>query len=139
MLRGSPRKRLFLRDPGSLRLLIDMPLAARVAAQLRTDGHDAIHLREQGLGRLTDEQIFAKAMTEGRVIVTADLDFGAILARAGSETVSAIVFRLANLQPDRIVTLLKKAIAEAATDLNRGAVVLIEETRLQIRHLPLGS
>jgi predicted nuclease of predicted toxin-antitoxin system len=37
---------------------------------------------------------------EGRIIVTADLDFGAILARVGSGTVNVIVFRLANLQAD---------------------------------------
>ena len=73
-----------------------MPLAARVAEQLRAEGHDAVHLREQGLGRLADEEIFAKAGVEGRIIVTADLDFGAILARAGSSTVSVVVFRLAS-------------------------------------------
>ena len=79
-----------------MKFLIDMPLAARVAEQLRAEGHDAIHLREQGLGRLADEEIFAKAGVEGRIIVTADLDFGAILARAGSSTVSVVVFRLAS-------------------------------------------
>jgi len=116
-----------------------MPLAARVAVQLRAAGHDAVHLREQGLGRLADEEIFAKAVMEGRIIVTADLDFGAILARAGSSTVSVIVFRLANLQADRVLALLTKVLAQAAKELSRGAVVLVEESRFRIRHLPLGD
>jgi predicted nuclease of predicted toxin-antitoxin system len=122
-----------------LKFLIDMPLAARMAVQLRAAGHDAVHLREQGLGRLADEEIFAKAVMEGRIIVTADLDFGSILARAGSSTVSVIVFRLANLQADRVFALLTKVLAQAANELTRGAVVLVEENRFRIRHLPLGD
>ena len=139
MLRGSRRKRSFLPDAGRFRLLIDMPLARRVADQLSADGHDAIHLSQQGLGRLADEEIFAKARAEGRIIVTADLDFGAIIARTGSQAVSVIVFRLANLQADHVVTLLRRVLAKATADLNGGAVVTVEETRVRIRHLPLGS
>jgi predicted nuclease of predicted toxin-antitoxin system len=122
-----------------LKFLIDMPLAARVAEQLRAKGHDAVHLREQGLGRLADQEIFAKAGVEGRIIVTADLDFGAILARAGSSTVSVVVFRIANLQADRVFALLTKVLARAANELRRGVVVLVEESRFRIRHLPLGD
>lgn len=116
-----------------------MPLAARVAAELRADGHDAVHLSEQGLSRLGDEEIFAKAMSEGRIIVTADLDFGAIIARTGSQRVSVIVLRLVNLQADRVVTLLRRVLAAAAAELDRGAVVLVEESRFRIRHLPFGT
>jgi predicted nuclease of predicted toxin-antitoxin system len=119
--------------------LIDMPLATRVAAELRADGHDAIHLSEQGLSRLADEEIFAKAMSEGRIIVTADLDFGEILARTGSKSVSVIVLRLINLEAGRVVKLLRRALVAAAVDLDRGAVVLIEESRFRIRRLPLGA
>jgi predicted nuclease of predicted toxin-antitoxin system len=68
-----------------------MPLAPRIAHQLRADGHDAIHLSEHALSRLPDEDVFAKAMAEGRMIVTADLDFGAIVARTGGRSVSVIV------------------------------------------------
>lgn len=116
-----------------------MPLAPRVAAELRADGHDAVHLSEQGLSRLADEEIFAKAMSEGRTIVTADLDFGAILARTGGKNVSVIVFRLANLQADRVVTLLRRALVAASAELDRGAVVLVEESRFRVRRLPFGA
>ncbi len=115
-----------------------MPLARRVADELSADGHDAIHLGQQGLGRLTDEEIFAKAMAEERTIVTADLDFGAIIARTGSATVSVIVLRIANPRADRVVALLRRVLADAAAELTRGAIVLVEETRFRIRQLPLG-
>jgi predicted nuclease of predicted toxin-antitoxin system len=116
-----------------------MPLAPRIAHQLRAEGHDAIHLSEQGLSRLSDEHVFAKAMAEGRVIVTADLDFGAIVARTGNRNVSVIVLRLVNLQADRVLTLLRRVLVAAAAELSQGAVVLVEESRFRIRRLPLGS
>jgi predicted nuclease of predicted toxin-antitoxin system len=122
-----------------LNFLIDMPLATRVAVELRADGHDAVHLSEQGLSRLADEEIFAKAMSEGRIIVTADLDFGEILARTGSTSVSVIVLRLVNLEADRVVNLLRHVLVVAAAELDRGAVVLVEESRFRIRRLPLGA
>jgi predicted nuclease of predicted toxin-antitoxin system len=49
------------------------------------------------------------------------------------------VFRLANLQADRVFALLTKVLAQAANELTRGAVVLVEENRFRIRHLPLGD
>ena len=116
-----------------------MPLALRVAAELRADGHDAIHLSEQGLSRLQDEEIFVKATSEGRTIVTADLDFGEILARTGSKSVSVIVLRLVNLEANQVVPLLRHVLVTAAAELDRGAVVLVEESRFRIRRLPLGA
>ena len=116
-----------------------MPLAPRVAAELRADGHDAVHLSEQRLSRLADEEIFAKAMSEGRTIVTADLDFGEILARTGSKSVSVIVLRLVNLEADRVVMLLRRALVALAAELDRGVVVSVEESRFRVRRLPLGA
>ena len=122
-----------------MKLLVDMPLAPRIAHQLRAEGHDAIHLSEQALSRLPDEDVFVKAMAEGRIIITADLDFGAIVARTGSRSASVIVLRLVNLQADRVLTLLRRVLVAAAAELSQGAVVLVEESRFRIRHLPLGS
>jgi predicted nuclease of predicted toxin-antitoxin system len=116
-----------------------MPLARRVADELSADGHDVIDLGQQGLGRLTDEEIFAKAMAERRIIVTADLDFGAILARTGSAAISVTVLRITNPRADRVVALVRRVLADAVADLIRGAVVLVEETRFRVLHLPLGN
>jgi hypothetical protein len=42
---------------GSMKFLLDMGLAQRTAVFMRAQGFDAIHLSEQGLQRLPDEQI----------------------------------------------------------------------------------
>jgi predicted nuclease of predicted toxin-antitoxin system len=77
-----------------MRFLADMGVAQRIVDWLRTEGHDAIHLREQGLHKFPDVDIFAKAIAENRVVFTFDLDFGEILALAGDAVVSVVRFRL---------------------------------------------
>jgi predicted nuclease of predicted toxin-antitoxin system len=41
-----------------MRFLADMGVATRIVEWLRTKGHDVMHLREEGLHRLSDEEIF---------------------------------------------------------------------------------
>lgn len=79
-----------------MRILADMGVDMRVVRWLRSQGHDAAHLREGGLQRLPDGEIFTKAIAESRVIVTFDLDFGEILALAKGRKAGVILFRLRN-------------------------------------------
>ncbi|MCB0113149.1 MAG: DUF5615 family PIN-like protein [Caldilineaceae bacterium] len=55
-----------------MKFLLDMGLAQSTVYFLRSQGYDAVHLREQGLQRLPDESIVAKAIDEERVILTHD-------------------------------------------------------------------
>lgn len=41
-------------------ILADMGLSPKVVAWLRGAGHDAVHLREEGLQRLPDDAVFAE-------------------------------------------------------------------------------
>jgi len=41
---------------------------------LRSSGHDAIHLRDEGLQKLPNGEIFRKAVREKRFVLTFDLD-----------------------------------------------------------------
>ena len=79
-----------------MKFLADMGVALRIVEWLREDGHDALHLREEGLHRLPDGDIFEKAAAEGRIVLTFDLDFGEIVASSGRRTPSVILFRLHN-------------------------------------------
>lgn len=68
-----------------MRFLADMGLAHSTVAFLRACWHDATHLRDEGLQRLSDDRIVEKALSEKRIILTHDLDFGRIsaLSRGG--------------------------------------------------------
>jgi predicted nuclease of predicted toxin-antitoxin system len=62
-----------------MKFLADMGISPRVVSALRDRGHEAVHLQEEGLGRMPDGEILVKARTEGRVLLTHDLDFGGII------------------------------------------------------------
>jgi predicted nuclease of predicted toxin-antitoxin system len=61
-----------------LRFLIDNALSPSMAEGLRKAGHEAIHVCELGMGTATDKKIMNYALTDNRVIVSADTDFGTL-------------------------------------------------------------
>lgn len=66
-----------------MRSLADMGVSQQVVAWLQTKGQEAVHLRDEGLQRLPNGEIFQKAACEQRIVLTFDLDFGEILAVGG--------------------------------------------------------
>jgi predicted nuclease of predicted toxin-antitoxin system len=116
-----------------------MGVDVRVVQWLRQQGHDASHLREQGLHRLPNGAIFEQAEAEGRIILTFDLDFGEIVALSGGKSVSVILFRLHNTRTSHVIERLRKVLEESGKSLEQGAVLVVEESRHRTRRLPLGS
>lgn len=122
-----------------MRFLVDASLSPEVAAGLREAGHDAMHLRERGLQAAPDPVVLDLAAAEGRVVVTADTDFGTLLAVRGGTAPSVVLFRRATgRRPGRQVTLLVSALTTVGEALEVGAVVVFDERRVRIRSLPIG-
>ena len=119
-----------------MRFLADMCIDVRVPAWLNSQGHDATHLRDQGLQRLANGGIFEKAIEESRVVVTFDLDFGEIVALSRGRKTGVILFRLRNTRVAFVIQRLSEVIADCAEALKRGAIVIVEESRFRIREFP---
>jgi hypothetical protein len=64
----------------TFRFLVDMPVMPKVVEWLAAAGHDAVHASAVGLARASDEEILERALAEGRIVVTADLDYPRLLA-----------------------------------------------------------
>jgi predicted nuclease of predicted toxin-antitoxin system len=63
-----------------VRFIVDMCMDVRVASWLNSQGHDATHLRDEGLQRLPNGGVFEKAIAESRVVVTFDLGLANVVS-----------------------------------------------------------
>lgn len=116
-----------------------MGVHLQVVEWLRQRGHDVVHLRDEGLHRLPNGEIFEKAISEDRVVLTFDLDFGEIAALSRGRKASVILFRLHNTRASHVISRLAAVLEASSSALEKGAVVLVEETRHRVRYLPVGE
>ena len=84
-----------------MKFLADMGISPKTVAFLYSHGFEADHLHALGLQKLPDKKILEIALSERRIILTHDLDFGDLLAASGAKLPSVIIFRLKSAPPSR--------------------------------------
>jgi predicted nuclease of predicted toxin-antitoxin system len=121
-----------------VRFLLDENLSPLVADDLAAAGHDAVHVRDLGLLRAPDRVILDRAVVEKRVLISADTDFGQLLTASGATLPSVILLRR---EVDRRASSQARVVLanldQVASDIEAGAIVVIEATRVRVRRLPI--
>jgi len=122
-----------------VRFLADMGVSQGVVEWLRSAGHDAMHLRDEGLHRIANGDILQKGFSEHRVVLTFDLDFGEIVAASEGRVVSVVLFRLHNTRAAHVIERLRRVLEQSSAELQLGAIIVVEEGRHRVRRLPIGT
>jgi len=122
-----------------VRLLIDECLSARLCTLLADAGHDTIHVGELGLLGKPDTDVMAAARADNRVLVSADTDFGELLATSGASLPSVVLLRRPAKTPEEQAAVLTANLPPLESDLTTGAVAVILRDRIRIRSLPIGT
>ncbi|MFP4012278.1 MAG: DUF5615 family PIN-like protein [Spirochaetaceae bacterium] len=121
-----------------MKLLVDAALSPLVSDQLAALGHEAIHVRRRGMSSAPDPQVLSLAEEEGRIIVSADTDFGSLLALRNAKHPSFILLRKASgLRPQQLARIVSRVIEDYAEELASGAVVTVTDRTVRIRQLPI--
>ena len=76
-------------------------------------------------------------MVEGRVLLSADTDFGEMLAVGRVIAPSVILFRRMGRRSDELARLLADNLDEVGDELRDGALVVITADKMRVRRLPL--
>jgi predicted nuclease of predicted toxin-antitoxin system len=120
-----------------VKLLVDVNLSPSWVVYLRENEFEAIHWSTVGALAAPDAHIMDHARQEGLVIFTHDLDFGHLLAHTRGTGPSVVQVRGIDLLPDSLGPLVVRALRRFAAELERGALVTVDETKARVRILPI--
>jgi predicted nuclease of predicted toxin-antitoxin system len=120
-----------------MKLLVDMNLSPRWITLLRDAGWESTHWSQVGHATARDSEIMAYAAANDFVVLTHDLDFGAILAATRGKKPSVAQVRNEDVSPEAIGKQIVAALHIAQAELEAGALLTIEIDRTRLRLLPL--
>lgn len=120
-----------------MKLLIDMNLSPEWVGALASEGVDAIHWSNIGAYSASDSEIMAWSKDNDHIVLTHDLDFGAILAATNADAPSVIQLRFQDLAPLHACGHVVKVLRDYRHELQQGALVSLDEEKARVRILPL--
>jgi predicted nuclease of predicted toxin-antitoxin system len=121
----------------SVNVLIDMNLSPDWVPVLQRHGWSAVHWSTVGDPRATDWTIMDWAATNGYIVFTRDLDFGAMLALMRATGPSVLQVRADDVLPDHLESVVIAALKQHDADLASGALVVVDESASRVRVLPI--
>lgn len=118
-----------------MKLLVDMNLSPEVTV-LSAAGFEAVHWSAVGAADASDHELLSWAAAHDHIVLTSDLDFGAILAVTRQLRPSVLQVRSDLLTPEAIGGAVLAAIRQAHQELVDGALLSIDAVRSRVRISP---
>jgi len=118
-----------------MRILTDQDVYKVTVDKLREWGCDVVTVKEIGLERASDEEILIKAKEMGRVLVTRDKDFGALVFLRKELSTGVILLRITPVTVEDVHMNLRHLLQEHAEEELKHLFCVVEPYRYRIRHL----
>lgn len=120
-----------------MKFLIDMNLSPRWCEYLHAQGWNSVHWSHVGIGSAPDNEIMQRARHDQRVVLTHDLDYGAMLAATHATGPSVVQVRTQDVRPQVLAPMLVPVLARYEQELGTGALLVVDDYKSRIRLLPL--
>lgn len=112
-----------------MRFLVDRCIGLRLSDWLRESGHDSIYTPALGPDP-GDEILLRWAREQGRVLITIDKDFGALVFVRDQP--HAGIIRMPDVAVQRRIDLLKMVLENHGEALEAGAIITIRGERIRV-------
>ncbi len=122
-----------------MKFLVDMNLSPGWIELLVSAGFQAVHWSTIGRGSESDAELMDWAARHEHIVLTADLDFGAILAATQRRKPSVIQIRADVPTPAAAGEAVLAAIRQARNELESGAILSVDTARARLRVLPFST
>jgi predicted nuclease of predicted toxin-antitoxin system len=120
-----------------MKLVVDVNLSPSWVRRLTERRLEAVHWSEIGSVTAPDEEILGWTRSQSLVLLTNDLDFSAILAATGDDSPSVVQLRTQDLMSDTAADSVVAAVTAYADEIQRGALLSVNESGTRVRLLPL--
>lgn len=120
-----------------MRILIDMNLSPAWVPLLKNCGWETVHWSTIGDPRATDRTLMDWALQHNYIVFTHDLDFGTALALTHAHGPSVLQVRGEDILPEHIGPMVIAAFRQHKSELESGALVVINELKSRVRILPI--
>ncbi|MGZ5482530.1 MAG: DUF5615 family PIN-like protein [Pyrinomonadaceae bacterium] len=115
-----------------MRFLVDRCAGTRIAAWLRTQGHDVVEARERGEDP-GDRVLLEWAAQESRVLLTIDTDFGQLIFLEAQPHAGLI--RLPDVPSNQRIEIVRDLIHRFQSELEGRAIITVRGGKIRISGL----
>lgn len=120
-----------------MKILIDMNLSPSWVDLSTVAKIESVHWSNIGDRAAKDTVIMTYAQANSYIVFTNDLDFGTLLAIQQVNLPSVVQVRTQDLLPAAIGDIVLSALQQFELELEQGALMTIDSSRLRIRVLPI--
>ena len=112
-----------------MRFLVDECTGPKIAEWLRSEGHEVFSVFGEARG-ISDDEVFEKALTDNRILITNDKDFGEMVFRERRSHHGVIFLRLDDERATNKIEVLRQLFASYSEKLF-GQFVTVTETKVR--------